>query len=73
MTVGPNTQDKQKIKDAFKDLRILFLEINKELSSKQQMTELSMGMSDDLLIAIQEGATAVRVGTAIFGKRKEHA
>ena len=73
MTVGPNTQDKQKIKDAFKDLRILFLEINKELSSKQQMTELSMGMSDDLLIAIQERATAVRVGTAIFGKRKEHA
>ena len=73
MTVGPNTQDKQKIKDAFKDLRILFLEINKELSSKQQMTELSMGMSDDLLIAIQEGATAVRVGTAIFGKRKKHA
>ena len=49
------------------------MEINKELSSKQQMTELSMGMSDDLLIAIQEGATAVRVGTAIFGKRKEHA
>ena len=37
------------------------------------MSELSMGMSDDLLVAVQEGATMVRVGTAIFGKRKKHA
>ena len=73
MTVGPNTQDKTKVKEAFKGLRDLFLKINKDLPEERQMSELSMGMSDDLLIAVQEGATMVRVGTAIFGKRKKHA
>lgn len=73
MTVGPNTQNKTKIKKAFGELRSLFLKINKELPKSRQMSELSMGMSDDLLIAIQEGATMVRVGTAIFGKRKDRA
>ena len=73
MTVGPNTQDKTKAKEAFKGLRDLFLKINKDLPEERQMSELSMGMSDDLLVAVQEGATMVRVGTAIFGKRKKHA
>ncbi len=73
MTVGPNTQDKTKVKEAFKGLRDLFLKINKDLPEERQMSELSMGMSDDLLVAVQEGATMVRVGTAIFGKRKKHA
>lgn len=40
-----------------------------ELARRHQLTQLSMGMSDDLEVAIEEGATSVRVGTAIFGPR----
>jgi len=39
------------------------------LATQHQLRELSMGMSDDLEIAVQQGATSVRIGTAIFGKR----
>ncbi len=41
----------------------------RELASKHGLRELSMGMSDDFELAIEEGATIVRVGTAIFGPR----
>ena len=40
-----------------------------ELDLKEQLTELSMGMSGDFEIAIEEGATYVRIGTALFGNR----
>jgi len=70
MTIGPHTQEKAKIKKSFKTLKDLFLEINKSLSKEQKMTELSMGMSNDFLLAIKEGATMVRLGTSIFGERK---
>ena len=73
MTIAPLTKDKTKIKKAFQKLKELFLETNSVLPKAQQMTELSMGMSDDLLVAIKEGSTMVRVGTAIFGERKRDA
>ena len=73
MTIAPLTKDKTKIKKAFQKLRKFFLETNSTLPKAQQMTELSMGMSDDFLIAIKEGSTMVRVGTAIFGERKRDA
>ena len=73
MTIAPLTKDKTKIKKAFQKLKELFLETNSALPKAQQMTELSMGMSDDLLVAIKEGSTMVRVGTAIFGERKRDA
>ena len=73
MTIAPLTKDKTKIKKAFQKLRKFFLETNSALPKAQQMTELSMGMSDDLLVAIKEGSTMVRVGTAIFGERKRDA
>ena len=67
MTMGPNTNEQEKIEQAFMKTKDLFDEINKDIKTK--MTTLSMGMSGDFKIAIKSGSTAVRVGTAIFGPR----
>ena len=72
MTIGAHTKEKERVKKSFRDLKKLFLEINGRLTKEQQMTELSMGMSSDFLLAIKEGATMVRLGTSIFGERKEN-
>ena len=65
MTMAPYTRDLDLIRSTFRDLRIL-----KERSSKEfrglALTELSMGMSNDFVIAIEEGATMIRVGSIIF-------
>ena len=67
MTMGPNTRQLAKIEQAFENTKSLFDNINKDLEKK--MTTLSMGMSGDFKIAIKNGSTAIRVGTAIFGPR----
>ena len=67
MTMGPNTQQIKKIERAFINTKSLFDDINKDLEKK--MPTLSMGMSGDFKIAIKNGSTAIRVGTAIFGPR----
>ncbi len=69
MTVGPNTQDKNKIRKSFSLLREIKENINENISTSV-LTELSMGMSGDYDIGIQEGSTMVRVGTGLFGKRE---
>lgn len=69
MTMAPNTQDKNLIKDTFKGLKNLANIIEKESIDGVSMECLSMGMSNDYDIAIKEGATFIRVGTSIFGKR----
>ncbi len=69
MTVGPNTQDKNKIRKSFSLLREIKENINENISTNV-LTELSMGMSGDYDIGIQEGSTMVRVGTSLFGKRE---
>ena len=69
MTVGPNTQDKNKIRKSFSLLREIKENINENISTSV-LTELSMGMSGDYDIGIQEGSTMVRVGTSLFGKRE---
>ena len=69
MTVGPNTQDKDKIRKSFSLLREIKENINENISTNV-LTELSMGMSGDYDIGIQEGSTMVRVGTSLFGKRE---
>ncbi len=66
MTIAPYTEDKDIIRKSFSDLRILKDEINAE---GYNLTELSMGMTSDYEIAIEEGATMIRVGSAIFGQR----
>lgn len=70
MTVGPLTSDKLKIRNAFIQLRKLHQTLNLQLPlQSQKLTELSMGMSGDFAIAVEEGATMVRLGTVLFGNR----
>lgn len=68
MTIGPNSRDQKETRKAFEGLRVLKEKLNSEIK-KEALTELSMGMSGDYKIGIQEGSTMVRVGTALFGKR----
>ena len=68
MTVGPMTTDKEKIRGAFKKLKELQTDLNNRLGNNQ-LKELSMGMSGDYQIAVEEGSTMVRVGRALFGAR----
>ena len=68
MTIGPNSRDEKETRKAFEGLRVLKEKLNSEIK-KEALTELSMGMSGDYKIGIQEGSTMVRVGTGLFGKR----
>ena len=67
MTMAPNTDDETEIRKSFITLRNLKDELN---SRGHSLTELSMGMTQDFELAIDEGATMVRIGTAIFGQKK---
>ena len=69
MTVAPYTQDEGLLRKVFEGLRDLASEISSKEIEKVDMTELSMGMTNDYPLAISCGATIVRVGTGIFGKR----
>lgn len=69
MTVGLLSAEAEKVRKCFRLLRDIQQQIIALKIPKVEMQELSMGMSGDLEIAIEEGATMVRVGTAIFGKR----
>jgi PLP dependent protein len=68
MTMPPWSDDPEDSRPVFASLRRLLERVNSEFGLA--MKELSMGMSGDFDIAIQEGATMVRVGTAIFGDRQ---
>ena len=70
MTVGPRTTNKKQIRKAFVALRNLRDSINQELGNAA-LKDLSMGMSGDYEIAAEEGSTMVRIGTALFGKRRK--
>ena len=65
MTMAPRSADQETVRILFKRLKDLSLWLN-ETNPKLQAPELSMGMSGDFEIAIEEGATYVRVGSAIF-------
>jgi PLP dependent protein len=69
MTVGPLTDNLQKRRDAFKKLKELFEGIKANGIGGAGFSILSMGMSGDFEMAIEEGSTMVRVGTALFGPR----
>jgi hypothetical protein len=62
MTMPPWTEDPEASRPCFRRLR--------ELAERHGLRQISMGMSHDLEAAIEEGATCVRVGTALFGKRR---
>lgn len=69
MTMAPFIDDDEEIRKVFKSLKNLSLKINDLNLPNVEMDTLSMGMSHDYRIAIEEGATIIRVGTSIFGQR----
>lgn len=69
MTVAPYTDDPENNRKYFKRLKELSVDIESKKYNNISMDELSMGMTGDYMIAIEEGATLVRVGTGIFGNR----
>ncbi len=69
MTIPPHTEDPEGARPYFRKLRALRDEIAGRNLPSVAMDELSMGMSHDFEIAVEEGSTCVRIGTAIFGER----
>ncbi|MBN6887079.1 PLP dependent protein [Cytobacillus horneckiae] len=67
MTMAPYTQDENMLRSCFKRLKAIQEEVNELKLPFAPCTELSMGMSNDFQIAIEEGATMVRIGTALVG------
>ena len=70
MTIAPFVQDPEENRIHFKNLRKLLVDINSKNIDNISMMGLSMGMTGDYEVAIEEGATFVRVGTGIFGSRQ---
>ena len=66
MSVPPWSEDPELARPYFRELRRLR---DEWAISFPRLTQLSMGMSNDFTVAIEEGSTCVRVGTALFGKR----
>ena len=72
MTVAPFTDDPEDNRGYFRDLKQLAVDIDRKNIDNVTMSVLSMGMTGDYEVAIEEGATLVRVGTGIFGARNYH-
>lgn len=71
MGMATLTDDKEQIRAEFRTLRQLYDELKREyFQNNENFLELSMGMSDDYQIAIDEGSTMVRIGSSIFGMRE---
>ncbi len=69
MTIAPNTDNPESNRRYFRELKKLSVDIAAKNIDNINMCNLSMGMTNDYEIAIEEGATMVRVGTGIFGER----
>jgi pyridoxal phosphate enzyme (YggS family) len=69
MAIPPPTSDPEQARPYFRRLRELSLRLMCQPTGTVSMKELSMGMSNDYHVAVEEGATMIRVGTAIFGVR----
>lgn len=69
MTVAPFVENPQENREYFAQMRKLFIDIRNKNIDNIDMTYLSMGMTNDYEVAIEEGANIVRIGTGIFGKR----
>ena len=72
MTIAPFTEDPEENRIYFRKLRQLSVDIKSKNIDNVSMSVLSMGMTGDYEVAIEEGATMVRVGTGIFGERIYH-
>ena len=69
MTIAPFVENPEDNRPVFRSLKQLLLDIKSKNIDNVNMNVLSMGMTNDFEVAIEEGATMVRVGTAIFGER----
>ena len=69
MTIAPFVDDPEENRPVFRRMKQLLLDIKSQKIDNVDMNVLSMGMTNDFEVAIEEGATMVRVGTAIFGAR----
>lgn len=69
MTIGPYVEDPENVRPVFRQLRMLAEKVKTIDFPGVEMKHLSMGMSNDYRVAVEEGATLVRIGSAIFGQR----
>ena len=69
MTIAPYTENPESNRQYFRELKQLSVKIDNLHIDNVEMKELSMGMTGDYEVAVEEGATLVRVGTGIFGNR----
>lgn len=69
MAIPPICENAEQNRPYFAKMKKLFIDIGDKKIDNSNMDILSMGMSDDYEIAIEEGATTVRIGTALFGRR----
>ena len=69
MAIPPPVREADEARPYFRGLRELAVRLTQQGIPRISMAELSMGMSNDFVVAVEEGATFVRVGTAIFGAR----
>ena len=69
MTIAPYVEDPEENRGIFRELKKLSVDIATKTINNVSMSVLSMGMTGDYQVAVQEGATMVRVGTGIFGER----
>ncbi|GAB4431757.1 MAG: YggS family pyridoxal phosphate-dependent enzyme [bacterium] len=71
MAMPPFKTNPEEVRPYFKEVRELRDYLNKKAVYKELLTELSMGMSSDYAVAVEEGSTILRIGTALFGERKK--
>ena len=70
MGMATFTENQEQVRSEFRKLRHIFTELKKQFFAESSFfNELSMGMSDDFMLAIEEGSTMVRIGSTIFGAR----
>ena len=69
MTIAPFVENPEKNRTIFADLHKLYVDIKEKNIDNGTVNILSMGMTNDFEVAIEEGATMVRIGTGIFGAR----
>lgn len=70
MTIAPFVENPEDNREIFRQLKKLSVDIDSKNINNINMSVLSMGMTGDYMVAVQEGATMVRVGTGIFGERE---
>src|SRR6478736_178069 len=71
MSVPPYRENPEEVRPYFRKLRLLHEKLGEIRFPRLELRELSMGMSHDYKVAIEEGATIVRIGTALFGPRRD--